>query len=112
MSVKESILFEQCLRCGGPLPCIECAKQLQKERGFKPEPEEEPSLAPEIAEAARKIREEGFLARCHTSKRNYYQEPWTEEEYRRRAGVSVEPLNFSRSTIEPLDHLRRRGSLE
>ena len=93
-------IYDTCTYCGGPLPCIECARRLQKTRGFTPEPTEEPSLAPEIAEAARKIREDGFIRAKQVSKIPYFQEPWDEYEYKVRAGVSVEPYEF-RMVIDP-----------
>lgn len=106
-STAASIRRGKCNHCGRPLPCISCAKTMRKKLGLvgkEPRPSQlegyletydvngkqksrityELALAPDVEEAARKIREEGF--EYVEGERVTKYPPWTERDYLVRSG--------------------------
>ena len=87
-----SEVYLNCLSCGGPLPCESCARK-RLASGFPRTADERDdsalAFAPEVAEAARRVREEGFQ---EEGKRGRYYPPWDEEEYAARESLRSEPV--------------------
>jgi hypothetical protein len=91
---------EKCDNCGQPLPCRKCAEragQLRMQRevsGEEAEDEGDPDvelrLAPEVADAAREVREQGFFSKM----RNAQQPPWNKAEYERRTRTGYKPYRI------------------
>jgi len=72
---------------------------MRREQGLvgKESEEGELTLAPEVAEEARRVREQGFMGasqRSEDKKRPTWYPPWDKTTYRQRAGESLDPYEF------------------
>ncbi len=81
-----------CTVCGGLLPCERCAREYRRAHGLvgkEPDGGGEEGLDPLVETRAREVREVGFV-----DEDGDFHEPWSEQEYERRAGLAAGPLEL------------------